>query len=343
MSFDRRGSWATAAALALLAAGCALGLRAAGVAPRGAPTSWRDFTHKTHTDKEAECADCHGDVAKGGEPRMPDKAICAGCHEAEEDPAKTPPYTQSILAAEAIAYTPRGEVEGTRFAHAQHLAHASKPACADCHGDIAHAVDITAAHTVEQAECASCHERQTVARGCAGCHAAERFALEPPSHGTAWVRRHGREARTGLAPQHGAGCLGCHAEDHCADCHRAEKPASHTQTWRYRTHGLYASLDREACMTCHVQDACVQCHEETPPRSHRPGWGQTRERHCLSCHEPLAGESCVACHPGTPSHALAPLRPMNAAHATATESQCLLCHVPLPHPDAGQGCTGCHR
>jgi hypothetical protein len=80
-------------------------------------------------------------------------------------------------------------------------------------------------------------------------------------------------------------CLLCHEEETCTTCHRTEKPESHTNLWRKRTHGIQSAFDRSSCLVCHRNDECEACHQimspPVPPASfHNPS------APCSGCHAP---------------------------------------------------------
>jgi hypothetical protein len=122
-------------------------------------------------------------------------------------------------------------------------------------------------------------------------------------------------------------------------------PRDHTNQWRRFGHGISASLDRDRCEACHRPDSCTACHSTVEPASHTGNFGSPRNTHCLGCHEPLRNEGCVACHSGTPSHALAKPKPPD--HNAAMN--CRQCHIPggvqppMPHVDNGSNCNSCHH
>jgi hypothetical protein len=190
--------------------------------------------------------------------------------------------------------------------------------------------------------CMDCHARHGGARDCAECHRTIDRHWRPPSHHAGWVQAHGDVVRCG-SERSADRCSLCHQDaTGCKACHDQSPPRDHDQSFRTRTHGLLASIDRARCSTCHTQDSCEQCHQQTRPRSHRGGFGAPSERHCVGCHLPLADNGCAACHRSTPGHDQA--APLPPDHGPAMN--CRLCHgngVRLPHPDGGHVCTACHR
>lgn len=178
---------------------------------------------------------------------------------------------------------------------------------------------------------------------CTDCHEDGRTKETPPaSHDPAWKRNHGK-----FMGQYGfkksVVCTVCHTESKCATCHQQEKPRDHNEFFRLRSHGLSVGLDRSRCLACHNADFCERCHATVMPVDHRAGWGAPTNRHCLSCHFPLASagaQKCAVCHNATPSHVSAPSQPANSLHAPG--ANCRSCHTPLRHPDNGMVCLACH-
>ena len=179
---------------------------------------------------------------------------------------------------------------------------------------------------------------------CATCHDDGRTKqTKPAGHDAAWPKRHGEAiGRYGLKPA--STCLVCHTESKCIACHQQEKPAGHNEYWRLKGHGAMTGLDLSRCLTCHQADFCERCHSQSTPLDHSALWGAPSNRHCLSCHFPLASagaQRCAACHSGTPSHTAAPAQPSNGLHVPG--ANCRSCHTPLRHPDSGEACTLCHQ
>jgi hypothetical protein len=188
--------------------------------------------------------------------------------------------------------------------------------------------------------CSACHAERGVADACSTCHARLSTETAPRSHEGTWLRSHGEcvRARSGASADR---CELCHDESSCSSCHFEQAPRNHGGHWRRRGHGIVASLDRQSCATCHRSDSCDACHLTFEPASHGASWGAPLDRHCTSCHVPLAAEGCATCHVGTPSHALATPKP--ADHTAGMN--CRMCHgmgQPLPHVDNGDDCNYCH-
>lgn len=299
------------------------------------------FSHRLHVgDQGLECIACHAQAPNADAPGMPGPGGCALCH-AEIDAPK-PPERQIAALFDGKAYKARhvmavgGDV---RFAHAKHAERAED--CNACHADLAQSDRTTPEHALSMDECSACHAAKGAPNECATCHEKIRSDAKPPSHVASWRRSHGAVFRACDREDTASRCDLCHTESSCSTCHLAEAPENHKGYWRDRGHGLAASMDRQNCAACHQPDACDRCHQENAPRNHVGGFGAPLDRHCLTCHEPVRDETCITCHAGTPSHALA--TPMPSWHLPSMN--CRQCHgngQPLPHVDDGSTCTHCH-
>ena len=333
----RRAPWAWLAVLAWLSVAACLSLPSAG---RVEPS----FPHRVHVvDNQLACDFCHPGARVAEDPGTPPPELCAPCHD-QFDAQKPPERRVGAFFDERSRYrklAESGRTPDVRFSHAQHV-RGARLDCEACHADVARQEEVPLRPLVVKAECMACHAEYGMANACAECHRDIDRNWLPPSHAGGWLRAHGDVVLLGSGASADQ-CSLCHQDaTGCLACHQQMAPADHDQTCRGRTRGMRASVDRARCAVCHTQDSCEQCHQVTRPRSHRGGFGAPQNRHCGSCHFPLADSGCTICHPGAPSHDLA--APLPADHSPAMN--CRLCHgngVPLPHVDGGHVCTICHR
>ncbi|MBI3891988.1 MAG: hypothetical protein HY303_10715 [Candidatus Wallbacteria bacterium] len=314
------------------------------------------FNHKAHIERGTACADCH-DATKERAGLMPSTENCMNCHDADKAKPAAPEclkcHTMSGGKLVGPKWTVAPELKGVRFKHPTHTVTA-KLECKTCHKGIEENEKLTPDILPKMQLCIDCHsKRGAAAISCSKCHTSEIKAVRPQFHNQGnWLKLHGQEVRRGHARPMQKQCTFCHQQAFCSTCHQDTPPASHTNEFRVRGHGVMASIDRDKCLVCHRQDACVRCHQTTPPstgpNAHRAGWESTR--HCIACH--IAGNTCTVCHKiaaGTHVPPGPPLPPpaVVPAHGTATlRSQCTLCHRPgqgLSHPDTGLECLTCHR
>jgi hypothetical protein len=299
------------------------------------------FSHRIHiVDQGLGCADCHRNWEKNDDPGMPSAKQCALCHE-ELDAEKPDDHKVASLFVEKKFKTTHAIALGgeIKFSHQQHAMRDNE--CGVCHSNIEKNEVVGDELAFGMDTCSKCHEQRQVKNDCAQCHSQIRDDAKPPSHTSNWKRLHGRAVRadTGATAQR---CELCHKESSCETCHMAETPENHTNYFRRRGHGIVASMDRQTCAACHTPDSCDRCHRETQPQNHGGGWGAPKDRHCITCHEPLRNETCFVCHKDTASHSQAtPLPPDHNAGMN-----CRMCHgngQPLPHFDNGEQCTICHQ
>ncbi|HHT9111148.1 MAG TPA: hypothetical protein ACFYDZ_08340 [Candidatus Brocadiaceae bacterium] len=241
-----------------------------------------------------------------------------------------------------------------KFTHKIHLE--NKVECNKCHSSIGKSDAITTDLLPDMYHnCVPCHkERGEDKIACDICHKHIKKNRMPLYHEQRWVKhedprwilKHGSESYYNKDY-----CKRCHPDQNwCVNCHQIQKPKSHNNAWRRRTHGFAASWERKKCMACHQEDFCVRCHTNTTPLSHTASWGGigTKNRHCLNCHYSISKVECTVCHL-RPDHPSAPGIP----HDTKGYPPCEVCHKrgiggaprrthPIP-PDMTDKCKVCHR
>jgi len=297
------------------------------------------FSHQFHVgDQGISCLVCHKSTEDQDRPGLPPQDLCMICHK-NVDKGKQPDRTALAFFIDGV-HQPMNVLtldEEIIFSHKGHLDWVGD--CNACHTNIENSERLGPDDQILMDSCVDCHADRQAPNDCQTCHTEIDTNWQPPNHINLWPELHGDVSRNPqcMTDQ----CSLCHTESSCTSCHLSEKPASHTNVFRLKGHGIAASMDRQNCQTCHQDDSCTQCHEATQPMSHKGMFGQTRNTHCMSCHEPLRNESCYVCHKGTPSHADATPLPSN--HSPAFN--CRQCHgagAPLPHVDNGSACTACH-
>jgi len=334
-------------------------LGCAAVALFGGRDTTPRFSHRVHVDEQGlDCVMCHMTEDGATRPLPPDLGQCALCHDSLDD--DKPPHRRAAAffvtdpeagpdAAPLLrSVLPRYSTE-VRFDHTAHSL-ALGDNCTQCHVGIEQSAGLRARDALTMTSCVECHESSGRQDTCAVCHNEVDVNWRPLHHGavaaslgprSAWTRLHGSASRDPDPPT-ASDCALCHSQSSCNDCHQSTQPASHDEHFRLRGHGILADLDRETCLVCHRVDSCNSCHASTRPISHHGAFGSPVNHHCVSCHLPLAGESCATCHRATPSHLLAAPQPPD--HVPG--ANCRLCHgvgAPLPHVDDGSNCAACHR
>lgn len=305
------------------------------------------FNHALHIeDVGMACVDCHGEMTASGGWQRPDHETCVGCHDdlIEGDVSEETCGVCHVETLDEIGELAGAKNEASRgvFVHTVSL----EGRCTDCHRSV---LDPKHEHVVahDRADYVMLrdmlHSRN---EPCWTCHESLTPSVVPESHNANWKRQHGTffKADEGL-------CQSCHMEDTCQECHQQEKPSSHTNLFRTRTHGIEASWNRETCQTCHQDDFCTACHSTVKPRSHNARW---QDRHCFQCHSSQgSGSGCETCHAGgievhanlaqPPWHANMTLSCFTAGcHGPANGGFARL--IPSRHPFLDETeCISCHR
>jgi hypothetical protein len=256
------------------------------------------FDHWQHRDLFPKCTSCHAGVQDQAKTLWPLPATCADCHDGVIQktvnwrPPSAPPATNLRFAhsehIEAVRRRTRPDsLLDCRSCHAEPAADrmqvrlAVAQNCLDCHG-------IRAPHlSAPDSTCSTCHvtlaqavrlTRADVAKfPVPESHKARSFALQS----------HGRLARGTGTNTVSAACATCHARDFCSECHvnapevatiqalapdprslaiKAElkAPPSHADPGFLRRHGSAARESAVSCATCHTQESCLACHVGKP-------------------------------------------------------------------------------
>ncbi|MEZ6018155.1 MAG: cytochrome c3 family protein [Planctomycetota bacterium] len=323
------------------------------------------FSHRVHViDQGLDCAMCHAIEEGAALPLAPDLAQCALCHDGlDEDKPEHKRAAAFFVPArsDAGSQSERGALDGAlgeaevdlvlrpglqrfasevKFDHSAHIATLDEN-CLACHVGIDESDRLRPSDAQTMQTCVTCHEERGRADSCAVCHSVVGRDWAPRSHAASWTFLHG-EASRDAESMTSSDCALCHSQSSCTECHLSTPPANHDEHFRLRGHGVFADLAREGCATCHTSNSCIRCHESTRPISHHGAFGAPMNTHCVSCHFPLASETCSTCHRDAASHALA--APQPAGHVPG--ANCRLCHgagAPLPHVDDGSDCSFCHR
>jgi hypothetical protein len=298
------------------------------------------FSHRQHVvELEMNCVACHKDIEGRDRPSLPSENLCNLCHKRLDD--EKPPERQASAFFVDGVHHPMNMLAidpEIIFSHKDHVVRVAD--CMSCHEGLRESERLEPSLQIRMDDCIGCHQRSAVPEDCGTCHKVIDENWEPDHHSRLWDLAHGQAFRNPTDSQSDS-CSLCHTESTCVTCHLDEKPASHTNFWRLKSHGFEAMADRSRCQTCHRDDSCARCHESTRPLSHKGMFGQKRNTHCFRCHFPLRNESCFVCHKGTPSHNEA--TPLPSDHSPAFN--CRQCHgvgAPLPHVDDGSSCTACH-
>ncbi|MCP4411179.1 MAG: cytochrome c3 family protein [Gammaproteobacteria bacterium] len=274
-----------------------------------------EFSHKYHLEEEEmECTDCHDSVENsttGFDDLLPDKEVCAECHEVEEKDECSTCHTNSATAVNISRIKDYSQL----FSHEKHLGEDLN--CEDCHGDVTEIEKNEHAAIPDMLVCMDCHQSNSVAENCLTCHTIDEQLL-PTNHNLAFTEHsHGDFAGMEFINiNNNKTCNTCHKVEFCQNCHQGENldRFSHPLNFEF-THALNTQGKEKNCITCHEERSfCSSCHVENNvmPHNHTAGWANSMlgngGRHsfeatidldnCMSCHERNAQETCgsIGCH-----------------------------------------------
>jgi len=175
-----------------------------------------------------------------------------------------------------------------------HAAHESELNCRDCHHIYSNNPNN---HFPEMEKCLDCHDETELDN-------YSRKSYATSSYSTFSHLVHSNYS-----------CKDCHhiqpsplstisKTSNCINCHKRQKPNSHTGFFRIRGHGIQAEIDSNKCSHCHRSTFCVRCHRSTKPLNHRGNWSNTHGKaipggyggnisKCSTCHK---SAWCSQCH-----------------------------------------------
>lgn len=257
------------------------------------------FSHAKHG--ATECTHCHAlprPSAPGlphGLPALPEMESCFGCHTAERALPCVGCHVAQPSGRLRTSFPDGKLIPRSTFLGLAHdsdfsvrhrwLAADHGPTCASCHHEEEcaechdgsqrprgiHPNDYLALHSQDAlraaTRCTSCHATQTF---CAACHArlgiAQRSAPDvasplrfhpPPAVWSRGPTLHAREAQRALD-----GCITCHAERDCVECHgsrgRGFGGASPHPPGFVQQCSRALARDPRPCLTCHVAGASLE-------------------------------------------------------------------------------------
>ena len=290
------------------------------------------FSHKTHSGS-IECDECHTKVPTSTsltDRLIPEKAICAGCHDVEDEKnCNTCHYediNEPLIQKKSQLY----------FNHQLHKS-GDKLVCLNCHkgiNEVNYAFQAPDKNP-SMKSCTVCHNEDSAApSACQNCHMST-ANLKPASHQIVNFNKN-HKVMYNANPDD---CKMCHNNDFCENCHVASTGFSNSNTskdfytpyspnnnstsinqqqittvhdlnYRY-THGIDVKNKSSECTTCHQKETfCVECHSVgggdfalggVVPNSHTsksfvfPGsYGTGGGEHSILAKRDI--ESCASCH-----------------------------------------------
>ncbi len=257
------------------------------------------FDHWQHRKVFPSCLGCHAGARDSTRSIWPAASVCANCHDGTVEkkidwspPTEGPPtnlrFRHSVHARKAADRLPADSVvctschlaEGAPWMRVVRLAEV--PRCLACHG-------IRTGHfSVANTACGTCH--LTLADATALPRERIGRFPAPPSHlETSFLQEHGKLAQPmpGAPLGVAASCATCHARDFCITCHvnapevpviqalapdprslaikvQLEAPPSHGAPDFLQRHGKQEERTPQTCAVCHTRESCVTCHVGQP-------------------------------------------------------------------------------
>lgn len=251
------------------------------------------FNHSEHNTylEESDCTTCHVEDAFS---IVPDKSVCATCH--DDNFAQNVDYPALTTHRPLWAFDHRAQAKGNSIDCAschqqQDCLECHKSGFADEQGDFSnnlanvHRSDFHVTHPIaartDPQLCSSCHE----SKFCSDCHDSfNRNDLAFDSHRRGWS-----DIQVGgSGPTHDQ-----YTEDQCQVCHVDSVLPSHEWT---SSHAREARKNLATCEACHPQgDVCLQCHSASiglGVNPHPKDWGDISNR----LDKASGGRSCRKCH-----------------------------------------------
>ncbi|HED09999.1 MAG TPA: hypothetical protein ENJ10_04880 [Caldithrix abyssi] len=277
-----------------------------------APADSIIFSHNYHiSEEEMDCGDCHDAVEtsrSGHDDLLPQKAVCADCHEVEDKTECTTCHTHPDVAVNFKRISTYSE----KFTHEKHILVGME--CQSCHEDVIASGEVLPPDFPDMITCMDCHERERVDDRCRTCHTRSE-SLVPRDHLIDFKHSHGVLAQVSAGSgAHEKTCNTCHTVDYCQSCHSGQNLERNIHPINYTfIHSYDAQNEENNCMTCHEdRNFCASCHaaNNVLPQSHRVGWSNTipgdggqhaleaqiNLENCMSCHEKDVATICQTCH-----------------------------------------------
>lgn len=302
------------------------------------------FSHEIHAEVMS-CADCHSNVTEAkalNERLLPEKDICASCHDIEDD------ENCSLCHFEEVFEPMIQKKSGLVFNHKFHTAD-QKQVCDDCHKGfetVAYSFE-TNMQNPPMDQCYSCHNVNAIASNeCSSCHIST-VELIPEDHKQVSFMEHHK-----FDALNKDNCVMCHENNFCESCHlgtttidesnssdnfytpysphrytdnHKQQKITRVHDLNYRfTHGIDAKGKISECSSCHQAETfCAECHsfeggdialEGFAPQSHSQadfvmlGVGSGGGTHGKLARRDI--ERCASCH-----------------DTNGNDPNCLQCHI----------------
>lgn len=303
------------------------------------------FSHAAHKEV-TDCAGCHTKASEStslSDRLLPDKAVCATCHDVNDD-------KQCSMCHIGEIYEPLMIKKSELFFN--HKIHLGNPntTCESCHkglNEVAFSTEAKEANP-SMASCNTCHSDRAIASNeCKTCHTSTVNLLPQDHKSVSFMKTHKFKSS-----EANANCQMCHDNSFCETCHSASTMIDENNTARnfltpysphsfvdntkqqntnrvhdlnYRfTHGIDLKGKTAECQTCHQPETfCAECHtsgggdyalEGMAPQSHKMpnfvtiGVGSGGGQHAVLARRDI--ERCASCH-----------------DVQGADANCIMCHV----------------
>lgn len=280
------------------------------------------FSHKSHSDKNIGCAQCHGRVEEIGlatREQLPRMKGCFRCHNGTDNAGKASsecdtchiaPLHDSDKVILPSVRTESGPVSagGMRGGKIQTVFESGRLVPPKWMKGADHTPDFLERHKwiagADSSFCTSCHTDDF----CVACHDGR---VRPKrTHPSDYLSMHAADAR--LSDQ---SCLSCHnPQNFCVTCHQRvgvsqTGPLNQRMSSRFHPprnvwtdapknashHGYEATRNMTACTSCHIERDCIACHGAKSLGGglspHPAGFADScgrpfrqNPRPCLTCH-----------------------------------------------------------
>ncbi|HET6352348.1 MAG TPA: hypothetical protein VFG89_09505 [Coriobacteriia bacterium] len=209
---------------------------------------------KTSTHSRVSCVQCHVEPGVGGFTSFAARSIPAFYSQLISGPNTTNLLTAPGVKACRKCHTTYRKIAPSGDLLIPHRAHVEvlKLDCTVCHKDLVHSLNKRGFNRPEMETClAQCHNGDTASNKCSDCHTQKQV---PASHKQPnWLQVHGEMAET-----IDCGKCHDWTPNYCADCH-AKKPASHVGNWKtnhsaiakQRGSGCLVCHKQSFCKECH--------------------------------------------------------------------------------------------
>jgi hypothetical protein len=130
------------------------------------------FSHRTHTELNLKCAECHKGAAQDRAAGIPPESLCMNCHVTVK--AQSPSIvalTGFFKRREPVAWVRLYRLpDFVSFSHKRHFGKA-QVACSTCHAEVERQDALVKEKSIGMQSCMACHDQRKANNNCDACHA----------------------------------------------------------------------------------------------------------------------------------------------------------------------------